>query len=102
MITLLLFQAIEQIRDKSCLYNDRALIYIILKFYDKAIQDISWALKLNENSLKSWLLLAKAHFLNGNKEEFENAVAQAKQRNSGKGDFVDGMSGYIIFLIGHL
>lgn len=72
------------------LYLNRCLVYINLKLYPRAIEDAETALKLNENSLKGWLLLAKAHFLNRNESEFNRAVREAKERNKGKVDFIEG------------
>ncbi|KAF7286621.1 hypothetical protein GWI33_004657 [Rhynchophorus ferrugineus] len=83
-------KAIEQIKDSPLLYNNRALTYINLGFFDKAKTDlVDWALRLNENCLKSWLLLAKIHHLNGNQEEFEKAIFEAKQRNPDCLNFIE-------------
>lgn len=89
-ILMYIFQAIEQIRDNTSLYNNRALTYIRLKFYDKAIEDLKWALKLNENSLKSWLLLAKAHYFTENTEKFGESILEAQRRNPGKENVIHG------------
>lgn len=59
-----------------------------LEFYDKAKEDINWALKLNENCLKSWLLLAKINLLQGNESEFEKSVREAISRNKSQENFV--------------
>lgn len=75
------------------LYNNRALSYINLKLYDKAKEDLKWALKLNEDCLKSWLLLAKANFLNKSYEEYRNAVEEALARNPKSEDFIKGIFG---------
>ncbi|EFA05011.2 Tetratricopeptide repeat protein 12-like Protein [Tribolium castaneum] len=74
-------KAIEQIRDSCVLYTNRALTYINLKHYDKAIGDCETALRLNENSLKAHLLMAKAYFLQGDLANFEAAVKETKERN---------------------
>lgn len=72
------------------LYTNRALTYINLKFYDKAISDCETALRLNENSLKPRLLMAKAHFLQGDLKKFETAVKETKDRNEDQLDFIEG------------
>ncbi|KAJ8984156.1 hypothetical protein NQ317_017808 [Molorchus minor] len=74
-------KAIEQIKDSCLLYNNRALTYINLKMYDKAKEDLKWALRLNENCLKAWLLLAKAHFCTKDEKGFDKALEEAAKRN---------------------
>ncbi|KAJ8939997.1 hypothetical protein NQ318_012919 [Aromia moschata] len=56
--------------------------------YDKAKEDLSWALRLNENCLKSWLLLAKANFESKNFKEYNKAIEDAIQRNPGDAPFI--------------
>lgn len=82
------FQAIEQIKDSPLLYNNRALTYIKLNVYDKAKEDLNWALRLNEDSLKSWLLLAKINLLEGNMVEYEKSIREAIERNPDKQEFI--------------
>lgn len=74
------------------LYNNRALTYIKLGCFDKAKTDLKdWALRLNEDCLKSWLLLAKVSFLSGNHTEMEEYIAEAKKRNPKNVEFVEGL-----------
>ncbi|XP_044261210.1 tetratricopeptide repeat protein 12-like [Tribolium madens] len=82
-------KAIEQIRDSCGLYTNRALTYINLKHYDKAVVDCETALRLNENSLKAGLLKAKAHFLQGDLRSFEETVKETKERNEDKMSFIE-------------
>lgn len=84
------YQAIGQIKDSPLLYNNRALTYINLKLFDKAKEDLNWALKLNEDCLKSWLLLAKVNFLENRKFEFEHCLKEATERNPEYKTFIDG------------
>lgn len=59
---------------------------------DKAKTDLKdWALRLNEDCLKSWLLLAKVSFLTGNYTEMEEYIAEAKKRNPKNLEFVEGL-----------
>ncbi|CAG9834609.1 unnamed protein product [Diabrotica balteata] len=81
-------KAIEQIKDSVLLYNNRALTYLNLKFYEKAQQDLKLALRLNEDCLKSWLLLIKIHFLQNNKEEYERDIREVLERNPNDKDFI--------------
>ncbi|XP_066252558.1 tetratricopeptide repeat protein 12 [Euwallacea similis] len=83
-------KAIEQIKDSVVLYNNRALTFIKLGFLDKAAKDLKeWALRLNENSLKSWLLLAKVHYHLEEFEEFHVCVAEVKKRNPEHEGFIE-------------
>ncbi|XP_030030615.2 tetratricopeptide repeat protein 12 [Manduca sexta] len=54
-------RAIEQVRDNSMLYCDRALTNIKLGNFDKIFADCDMALRLNENSFKAHLYKAKAY-----------------------------------------
>ncbi|XP_034829954.1 tetratricopeptide repeat protein 12-like isoform X2 [Maniola hyperantus] len=54
-------RAIEQVKDNSMLYCDRALTNIKLGNYEKVFNDCEWALRLNENSFKARLYKAKAY-----------------------------------------
>ncbi|XP_072387114.1 tetratricopeptide repeat protein 12-like [Diabrotica undecimpunctata] len=82
-------KAIEQIKDSVLLYNNRALTYLNLKFYERAKQDLKLALRLNEDCLKSWLLLIKIHFLQNNKEEYERDIREVLERNPNDKDFIE-------------
>lgn len=83
-------KAIEQIRDSCQLYLDRCLTEVHLELYDKAVEDAKTALKLNEDSLKAWLLLAKAYYKKKCREDFENCLKEAKERNPKYCSFIDG------------
>ncbi|KAJ8917301.1 hypothetical protein NQ315_002319 [Exocentrus adspersus] len=84
-------KAIEQVKDSCLLYNNRALTYINLKLHDKAKEDLTnWALRLNEDCLKSWLLLAKANYLSGDFRAFDEAVQEALKRNPDEEGFIKG------------
>lgn len=83
-------KAIEQIRDSCQLYLDRCLTEVHLELYDKAVEDAKTALKLNEDSLKAWLLLAKAYYKKKCREDFENCLKEVKERNPKYCSFIDG------------
>ncbi|KAJ3652205.1 hypothetical protein Zmor_018190 [Zophobas morio] len=82
-------KAIEQIRDSCILYSNRALTYINLKHYDKAIKDCETALQLNENSLRARLLLAKAYYFSGKMNNFQKTVEEAKETNVSELSFIN-------------
>ncbi|XP_018561532.1 tetratricopeptide repeat protein 12-like [Anoplophora glabripennis] len=81
-------KAIEQIKDSCLLYNNRALTHINLKLYDKAKDDLDWALRLNEDCLKSWLLLAKVNFFIKDHQEYKRAIGEALARNPENKNFI--------------
>lgn len=62
-----------------------------MKLYSKAKEDLNWALKLNEDCLKSWLLFAKIYLLEGNHAEFEHSIKEAMERNPAKRVFITGI-----------
>ncbi|CAG9853580.1 unnamed protein product [Phyllotreta striolata] len=83
-------KAIQQIKDSPLLYNNRALTCIKLKLYDKAENDlVEWALHLNEDSLKSWLLLAKVHYLQNKMQDYEKDIKEALNRNPERKEFIE-------------
>lgn len=71
---------------------NRSVTEIYLQLYEKAVNDAETALKLNEDSLKGWLLMAKAYSKLGNREKCENAIAEAKKRNPERVDVVEGIN----------
>ncbi|KFO86018.1 Tetratricopeptide repeat protein 12, partial [Buceros rhinoceros silvestris] len=54
-------EGLEKLRDKQELYTNRAQAYLKLHEYEKAIGDCEWALKCNDNCIKAWFLMGKAH-----------------------------------------
>lgn len=72
------------------MYLNRCVTEIQLKLYEKAINDAETALKLNEDSLKGWLLIAKAYKKLGKQEKYENSIEEAKKRNPDRIDLIEG------------
>lgn len=72
------------------MYLNRCVTEIRLRLYEKAIGDAKTALELNEDSLKGWLLMAKAHKKLGNSSEYENAMKEARNRNPGEINAIEG------------
>lgn len=70
------------------MYNNRALTYIHLNLFEKAKEDLNWALRLNEDCLKSLLLLAKVNLLQENRHDFEKVIREAIERNPDKEEFI--------------
>lgn len=82
-------KAIEQIKDSCLLYTNRALTYIKLKLYEKAIADCELALRINENSLKARLLLAKSQYLCGDVSSFAKTIEETKKLHPDDTGFID-------------
>lgn len=75
-------KAIDQVRDSPILYNNRALSYIRLALYKRAIIDCDWVLnKLDEKNLRSWLYRAKAYYLLDEKRLYEKSIVEAKKHH---------------------
>ncbi|KAM6400408.1 tetratricopeptide repeat protein 12 [Rhynochetos jubatus] len=54
-------EGLEKLKDKQELYTNRAQAYLKLRQYEKAIGDCEWALKCNEECIKAYFLMGKAH-----------------------------------------
>lgn len=74
------------------LYNNRCLTNIKLKLYENAISDAKFALRLDEDHLRARLFLAKALYLNGNIDEYESTIEEARNRHGSQISFINGKS----------
>lgn len=72
------------------MYLNRCVTKIHLQLYEKALNDAETALKLNEDSLRGWLLMAKAYKNLGNQQKYESAISEARKRNPNRIDIIDG------------
>ncbi|XP_075298582.1 tetratricopeptide repeat protein 12 isoform X5 [Opisthocomus hoazin] len=54
-------EGLEKLKDKQELYTNRAQAYLKMHEYGKTIGDCEWALKCNENYIKAYFLMGKAH-----------------------------------------
>lgn len=78
----LLLQAIEWTKDSPLLYNNRALTYIRLKIYSKAIEDCDKTLHLSENNIKARLYKAKALYMSGDVPSCRKLLEEAREMNA--------------------
>lgn len=75
-------KAIDQVRDSPILYNNRALSYIRLALFKRAIIDCDFVLnKLDEKNLRAWLYRAKAYYLLDEKRLYEKSILEAKKHH---------------------
>uniref|UniRef100_A0A336MUF6 CSON004205 protein n=1 Tax=Culicoides sonorensis TaxID=179676 RepID=A0A336MUF6_CULSO len=75
-------KAIDQIRDCPQLYNNRALTYIRLELYKRAIIDCDFVLdKLDDKNLRAWLYRAKGYYCLGEMRNYEKSILEAKKLN---------------------
>ncbi|XP_033607633.1 tetratricopeptide repeat protein 12-like [Cryptotermes secundus] len=74
-------KATEQVKDCCLLYTNRALTYLNLNLYSRAISDCEWAHKLNENNLKAWLYKARAYHEMGDEKKTADCLKEAESRN---------------------
>lgn len=75
-------KALDQVRDSPILYNNRALSFISLSLYKRAIIDCDFVInKLDEKNLRSWLYRAKAYFHLEERRLYEKSIAEAKKHH---------------------
>jgi tetratricopeptide (TPR) repeat protein len=83
-------KAIDQVRDSPILYTNRALCYIRLSLYKRAIIDCDFVLsKLDEKNLRSWLYRAKAYYLLDEKRNYEKSIIEAKKHHPKELDYIE-------------
>ncbi|XP_074107394.1 tetratricopeptide repeat protein 12 [Cotesia typhae] len=73
-------KALEQRKDSAVIWNNRALSYMRLGLYEKALQDCEWALKVNDSNIKALLNSAKCYAYLGNEEKRDEFIRLAKER----------------------
>lgn len=75
-------KAIDQVRDSPILYNNRALSYIRLSLFKRAIIDCDFVLnKLDEKNIRSWLYRAKAYYLLQDQRNYEKCILEARKHH---------------------
>ncbi|EDV93090.1 tetratricopeptide repeat protein 12 [Drosophila grimshawi] len=75
-------KAIERVKNSATTYNNRALCYIRLRNYRRAVEDCQYVLdKLQETNLRAWLYKATAFKRLKDEERFEQSVAKAREHN---------------------
>ena len=84
-------KAIEQRKDSSVLWNNRALSYIHLGLFEKALADFEWALKVSDTNLKALLNSAKCYKHLGNQIKCKEYIQLARERNPHFNKFIDGI-----------
>uniref|UniRef100_A0A182WWC2 TPR_REGION domain-containing protein n=1 Tax=Anopheles quadriannulatus TaxID=34691 RepID=A0A182WWC2_ANOQN len=83
-------KAIDQIRDSPILYNNRALAYIRIELYKRAIIDCDFVLsKLDEKNLRSWIFRAQGYYRLGEMKAYEKSVAEARKHNPRELPYID-------------
>lgn len=83
-------KAIDHIKDSPVLYNNRALSYIKLNLYKKAIIDADFVIqKLDEKNVRAWLYRANGYLLLGETRSFEKSINEAKKNNPKELDFIE-------------
>ncbi|XP_014207684.1 tetratricopeptide repeat protein 12-like [Copidosoma floridanum] len=74
-------KALEQRKDSAVLWNNRALSYMALGLYEKALADCERALKINDNNIKALLNSAKCYKLLNCEDECEEFLKLARKSN---------------------
>ncbi|XP_015120787.1 tetratricopeptide repeat protein 12 isoform X1 [Diachasma alloeum] len=73
-------KAIEQRKDSTVIWNNRALSFMRLGLYEKALQDCEWALKVNDSNIKALLNSAKCYAYLGNHQKRDEFIRLSKER----------------------
>ncbi|KAF7995642.1 hypothetical protein HCN44_006749 [Aphidius gifuensis] len=73
-------KAIEQRKDSTVVWNNRAIAYIKLGLYEKALDDCEWALRVSKSNIKALLNSAKCHAYLGNDDKRDEFIQLAKSR----------------------
>ncbi|XP_030374296.1 tetratricopeptide repeat protein 12 [Scaptodrosophila lebanonensis] len=83
-------EAIENIKDSPVLYINRALCYIKLERFKRAIIDCDFVLNtLDEKNLRAWLYRAAAYKSMNDDFNYDNCVKFARKYNSKQMEFID-------------
>lgn len=83
-------KALDQVRDSPILYNNRALSYIRLSLYKRAIIDCDFVLnKLDEKNLRAWLYRAKAYYSLDEKRLYDKSIQEAKKHHPKEINYID-------------
>lgn len=90
-------KALEQRKDSSVLWNNRALSYMNLGLFEKALHDCEWALKVNDANLKALLNSAKCYMHLGNEKKSKEYIQIAKEKNPHFNKFIKGIAEQLLF-----
>lgn len=90
-------KAIEQRKDSSVLWNNRALSYVQLGLLEKALADFQSALKINNSNIKALLNSAKCCKHLEKEDEYKEYIQLARERNPHFNKFIDGILGVSTF-----
>lgn len=83
-------KALDQVRDSPILYNNRALCFIRLQLYKRAIIDCDFVLnKLDEKNLRAWLYRAKAYYLLDERRLYEKCIFEARKHHPKELGYID-------------
>ncbi|XP_017058307.1 tetratricopeptide repeat protein 12 [Drosophila ficusphila] len=83
-------KAIIKVKDSAISYCNRALCYIKLKNYKRALRDCDYVLeKLNEKNLRALLYRANVYKRLGQSDKFEESVAKAREHNPHQLAYID-------------
>ncbi|XP_070512770.1 tetratricopeptide repeat protein 12 [Cardiocondyla obscurior] len=83
-------KALEQRKDSSVLWNNRALSYMNLGLFEKALHDCEWALKVTDSNLKALLNSAKCYMHLKNREKCQEYIEMARERNPHYNKYING------------
>lgn len=89
-------KALEQRKDSSVIWNNRALAFMHLGLFERALNDCEWALKVNDSNLKALLNSAKCYMHLGKREKSTEYIRIAREKNPHFNKFITGIGKYIL------
>lgn len=83
-------KSLDQVKDNYVVYNNRALTYIRMGLYKRAIIDCDFVIqKLDEKNLRSWLYRASAYYALGETRDFDKSINEAKKNNPKELEYIE-------------
>ncbi|XP_030369702.1 tetratricopeptide repeat protein 12 [Scaptodrosophila lebanonensis] len=83
-------KSLERIKKSAITYNNRALCYIKLNNYKRALEDCGYVLeKLDESNLRAWLYSATAYKRLNDKSKFKASIESARQCNPNQVAYIE-------------
>ncbi|KAL1122233.1 hypothetical protein AAG570_003638 [Ranatra chinensis] len=90
-------KAIEQVKDSSLLYTNRALTFINLGLYFRALSDCDTALKIYEKSFKAKLYKAQCLAMLSATDEAESIINDLIHDHPEQKDIIEGEDNFFIW-----
>lgn len=91
-------KAIQHRKDSTVIWNNRALSFMRLGLYEKALQDCEWALKVNDSNIKALLNSAKCYAYLANHEKRDEFIKLSKDRVPKFSKYIEGNQNLYVWI----